>query len=91
MTASRFRKRPVEVSAVQWFPDPAFGTFKDGGYLNHRIGTDQHGVEYTICDVGIRTLEGFMHIKPGCWIITGVKGERYACDAEIFALTYEPV
>ena len=39
----------------------------------------------------IETLEGVMSVKPGDWIITGVKGERYACDNEIFRLTYEAV
>jgi hypothetical protein len=87
-----FRKKPVVIDAVQWFPDPTLGGFDErGDFWNHRVGTDALGVEYTICDVGIRTMEGFMHITPGYWIITGVKGERYACDPEIFAMTYEPV
>lgn len=85
-----YRKKPVVIDAVQWFPDPAFGSFDGGTYRNRRVGNDAHGVEYTICDVGIRTLEGFMNIKPGHWIITGVAGERYACEPTIFALTYEP-
>ena len=39
----------------------------------------------------IHTLEGDMKAKPGDWIITGVKGEQYPCDDEIFRATYEPV
>lgn len=31
-----------------------------------------------------------MHYAPGDWIITGVKGERYPCRADIFEMTYEP-
>lgn len=30
-------------------------------------------------------------IKPGDYIIRGVKGELYGCDAEIFKETYEKV
>jgi|MudIll2142460700_1097286.scaffolds.fasta_scaffold10236_9 hypothetical protein len=29
--------------------------------------------------------------EPNDWIITGVKGERYACKDEVFRTTYEPV
>lgn len=84
----KYRKRPIVIDAVQWFPDDALGYFVNGRYANRRIGTDSHGVEYTVCEVGLRTLEGFMHIKPGYWIITGVAGERYACEPAIFAATY---
>lgn len=37
----------------------------------------------------IATLEGVMTCIVGDWIITGVKGERYPCKADIFAATYE--
>ena len=39
----------------------------------------------------IETLEGVMHAQPGDYLIEGVKGERYPCKPEVFALTYEPV
>lgn len=41
--------------------------------------------------LSIETLEGRMYIKPGDYIIRGVKGEIYGCDAEIFKETYEKV
>jgi hypothetical protein len=85
-----FRKKPVVVEAVQWQPDPKLGSFQAGGYRNHKIGYDEHGAEYLVTEVGIRTLEGFMRLTPGDWIITGVKGERYPCKPDIFAATYEP-
>lgn len=37
----------------------------------------------------IKTLEGYLEVSPGDWIITGVKGERYPCRPDIFNLTYE--
>lgn len=37
----------------------------------------------------IRTLEGDMRVRNGDWIITGIKGEKYACKPDIFAVTYE--
>lgn len=39
----------------------------------------------------ISTLEGKMFIDRGDYIITGVKGERYPCKPDIFALTYVSV
>ncbi len=39
----------------------------------------------------IDTLEGGHKVCPGDFVITGVKGERYPCKPDIFAMTYEPV
>ena len=39
----------------------------------------------------INTLEGKHYIYPDDMIITGVKGERYPCKADIFDMTYEEV
>lgn len=39
----------------------------------------------------IHTLEGVMTAKDGDWIIEGIAGELYPCDAEIFAATFEAV
>lgn len=38
--------------------------------------------------IKIDTPEGVMTARPGDWIITGVAGEQYPCDADIFARTY---
>lgn len=45
----------------------------------------------TEVEVLIHTLEGDMVARPGDWIITGIKGERYPCKPDIFEATYEPV
>lgn len=37
----------------------------------------------------VLTLEGQMHGKAGDWRITGITGEQYPCDDEIFRRTYE--
>ena len=78
-----FRKKPVVIAAEQWWP-----------------GKKVAGVEYPAPDrpsslIGeygfIQTLEGGMYATPGDWIITGVKGEIYACKPDIFEATYEAV
>jgi len=76
----KFVKKPVVIEAERWFPDE-----------NLIIGYDRFGVEYTVMDRCIQTLEGPMKVSPGDWIITGVKGERYPCKPDIFDMTYEPV
>ena len=37
----------------------------------------------------ILTLNGFVKTNPGDWIITGVNGEQYPCDPEIFKQLYD--
>jgi hypothetical protein len=41
--------------------------------------------------VDIHTLEGVMRGEVGDWLITGVKGEQYACKDDIFQATYDVV
>lgn len=37
----------------------------------------------------VETLEGTMEGKAGDWLMIGIDGEMYPCDASIFAKTYE--
>jgi hypothetical protein len=92
---SKFRKKPVVVDAVQWWPpsderydavatpiwNPVPGKVKCGD-ICVMIGPPDF---YTI-----HTLEGPMRLTPGDWIITGVKGEKYPCKPDIFEATYDP-
>ena len=39
----------------------------------------------------IRTMEGDMAARVGNMVILGVKGEAYACDLDIFRMTYDEV
>jgi hypothetical protein len=38
----------------------------------------------------VETHEGTMRGRPGDWLITGVKGEKYPCANDVFRATYEP-
>ena len=75
----KFRKKPVVIDAELF--DPAFAVWPEGVYADPRSNTGYR----------IDTLEGFHDVTPGDWIITGVKGERYPCKPDIFAVTYERV
>ena len=45
----------------------------------------------TDVEMDIETPEGVMHANEGDYIITGVKGEKYPCNADIFEATYEVI
>lgn len=78
----KFRKKPVEIEAVQWL--------KAGDHPEVKIHT-QGGDVFVNGQHYIDTLEGKMLVTPGDWIIRGVKGELYPCKPDIFEATYEPV
>jgi hypothetical protein len=79
---ARYRKKPVEIEAVQYKGNT--------GELPYEMG-----VTITRSQTGgpcfLHTLEGEMRADVGDWIIKGVKGELYPCKPDIFAATYDPV
>lgn len=82
MSATRFRKKPIVIEAVQYFD------------WMRRVDQLPDGVVIVpwknAGDVpAIHTLEGDMRVMDGDWIITGVAGEKYPCKPEIFEATYE--
>lgn len=102
----RFRKKPVEIEAVQWDGDVATAhpiiqwvnstaeyTAVWREELRPRVPLVSVGrvVVHNPGGIFIRTLEGEMHVSAGDWIIRGIQGEFYPCKPDIFAATYEPV
>jgi hypothetical protein len=91
---NKFRKKPVEIEAVQFTEEMRDANIFDGGPLPegvlrgsaayHRRRREVYHANYHI-----QTLEGEMQVAVGDWIITGVKGERYPCKPDIFEATYE--
>ena len=82
----KFRKKPVEIEAIQWFKLGDHPAVEVGPTLDSncaKCGYTEHGI--------IDTLEGKMFVCPSNWIITGVKGEVYPCRADIFKMTYEAI
>lgn len=76
----KFRKKPVEIDAIQW-----------NGVNDDRISLFCPDVIFYQGEYFIDTLEGWMRLPEGCWIIKGIKGEFYSCKPDIFEATYEPV
>ena len=80
---ARYRKRPVEIEAVQFLGDD-YGNLCAIGSLGLKPE-----VLYDPLRLEIKTLEGNMTASKGDYIIKGVQGEFYPCKPDIFKLTYE--
>lgn len=88
MTLPKFRKKPVEIEAIQF----------DGSWSSARAIMDAFdtGPEVSWSSVPeggnmvIETLEGNMWASPLDWIIRGIKGELYPCKPDIFEASYDP-
>lgn len=82
MAVEKYRKKPVEIEAVEFTKENAreiFWWLNDGG-----CDFEMHGGL-----VVIKTLEGAMTAQFGDYIIKGVQGEFYPCKPDIFEQTYE--
>ena len=90
----RYRKKPVEVEAIQW-DGINLSEIKDfvGESLICKIYDCAWEVNEApvIVELQIRTLEGNMSVSIGDYVIKGVQGEFYPCKPDIFEQTYEPV
>ena len=84
---NKYRKKPVEIEAIQWVSDNIEQVYEMLGVGDNLIiNTDEDEVKHFI-----NTLEGKMEMSWGDYIIKGIKGEFYPCKPDIFELTYEKV
>ncbi len=89
MTAQRYRKKPVEIEAVQFTGRNQREVLS---FIYPDLSEDAlRGAEVMNLPVVISTLEGDMTASPGDWVIKGVQGEFYPCKPAIFTATYDPV
>lgn len=80
----KYKKKPVEIEALQWSGDNVVEIveFCSACYHYYRDNTPVLMIE---------TLEGPMRASVGDYVIKGIKGEFYACKPDIFKLTYDEV
>lgn len=90
---TRYRKKPVEIEAFQFYIDKIPDWFMDAISKNKVKTYNCDYKKYTIDEAYclIETLEGTMKANGGDFIIKGVKGEIYPCKEDIFKKTYEKV
>ena len=86
MDAQRYRKKPVEIEAVQFAPDGS-----NDEAIACWVASSSHMVSYNTKGIALYTREGVMLAVPGDWIIKGVQGEFYPCKPDIFDATYDKV
>lgn len=95
----KYRKKPVEIEAVQW-TGRVFSEYPDWIVAAKRKHPQELGsIRFNTppnsdIDIGempcyVHTLEGVHSVAIGNFVICGVKGEIYSCDPEIFQMTYE--
>jgi hypothetical protein len=92
----RFRKKPVEIEAMQWDGTAEAATPIIDWALSNHVTIGYHCPDGDACRrdthvLMVCTLEGAMSAVPGDWIIRGVQGEFYPCKPDIFAATYDAV
>lgn len=90
----RYRKKPVEIEAVQWTGEnlEEIKAFVGESLIYDIIDTAWKvgkGRPYVL--MKIKTLEGDMIASEGDYIIKGIAGEFYPCKPDIFKATYEEV
>ena len=84
----KFRKRPVNIEAVQYSEYSAEKLTEIQKFMGGKTVLIQHDKNENP-KIVIETLEGDMYASLGDWIIKGVQGEFYPCKPEIFKETYE--
>lgn len=90
----KFRKKPVEIEAVEVvdvirnYNNKTMDRMPN--WLCEAIAADGT-IDVNAIDIRVHTLEGVMVGDLNDWIIRGVKGELYPCKPDIFAATYDPV
>jgi hypothetical protein len=75
---SKYRKKPIVIEAVQYQKG------MEDGFVKVFDEANNHPTKPYI-----NTLEGRMTFDEDAYIVTGVKGERYAVRKDIFEETYE--
>ena len=89
---AKYRKKPVVVDVELYQPgmEDGFDCYSlNGQYIGYfdKLKPKPRANCYPV----IKTLEGNHRISPGDYIITGVRGEKYAIKPDIFTMTYEAV
>lgn len=77
---AKYKKKPIVVEAWQWsgerpLPEPLVGNWDNNPMTPNKVS--------------IETINGYVDIEPGEYIIRGVRGEYYPCKPDIFEKTYE--
>ncbi len=84
MPVKTYRKKPVEVEAVEWTGDDLSEiTTWAGAFVEKHPANDN--------ELSVVTDRGAVSAQKGDYIIKGVQGEFYPCAKDVFVATYDAV
>lgn len=90
---TKYRDKPVEIEAFQFYVDNMPDWFMDKVTTNeiilHNCDYHKYYIEDAYCE--INTIKGIMKGNGGDYIIKGVNEEIYPCKQDIFEKTYDEV
>jgi len=91
-TSTRWRKKPVEIDAIQWTGDnlAELEEFCGTGYFEAVPPEDRDPDPDMTAQVYDKLHGTWVHVYDGQWVIRGIQGEHYPVAADVFAATYEP-
>jgi hypothetical protein len=92
---AKYKKKPIVIEAepFKMGMEDGFGCyFLDGKFIGYFESGNGKAIPKSARKPAIKTLEGWYEVEEGKhYIVTGVRGERYPVEKEIFEETYELV
>jgi hypothetical protein len=92
---AKYKKKPIVIEAepFEMGMEDGFGCyFLDGKFIGFFESGKGKALPKSTRKPAIKTLEGWYEVEVGKhYIVTGIKGERYPVEKEIFEETYEMV
>lgn len=86
----KYRKRSIVVEAWQYRGRSITNDWPEWVRFEYgRSNIRENGPAWG--DLAIVTLEGGILLKPGNWLVKGIKGEIYPVNDDVFRATYDPV
>lgn len=94
MSVRRFRKKPVEIEAIQFVMQNLeeirqFVGTRDNGECRFLLDGEITGRFELDAGVYDELHNTWVGVSLGDWIIKGIQGEFYPCKLDIFEATYE--
>lgn len=80
------RKKPVVIEFVRY---DGKNEHKVKAFVGPCLNIQQEHYASEVIELNIETLEGWMRVSIGDYVIKGVNGEFYPCKPDIFEKTYD--
>lgn len=86
-TVQKFRKRPIDVEAIQWTGDNLAELVAFTGVRGYFVPLEGDVFTAQVYD---KLHDTPISVRTGDWILKGTHGEFYPCARDVFAATYTP-